>query len=63
MKFCNNFWLSHGCDLEPGHEGNHACIIKYDSDEGFVQEVCCEHDGRFMISPNGHKSAVELFAI
>lgn len=23
---CNIFWGSHGCSLEPGHDGQHLCL-------------------------------------
>ena len=35
--YCNFFWGSHGCDLPPGHEGNHLC--------GLLDGPCSRHDG------------------
>jgi hypothetical protein len=32
-EFCPVFWGSHGCDLSPGHDGAHLCLLLYDPRE------------------------------
>lgn len=34
---CNWFWGSHGCSLEPGHDGLHLC--------GTPDDPCSKHSG------------------
>lgn len=36
-KSCNWYWGSHGCELLPGHDGNHLC--------GTHEDPCSRHDG------------------
>lgn len=64
MTLCNTFWGSHGCDLPPGHDGNHKCINTwYDMDDVALQELCCENDGEFTIYESGTRIECAVFSL
>lgn len=38
-RFCDTFWGSHGCDLDPGHLGDCVCLLivsSIDTEEPWV---------------------------
>lgn len=37
--YCDVFWGSHGCSLEPGHKGPCRCITPFYDEDGNVNEM------------------------
>jgi len=44
---CPYCWGSHGCDLPPGHTGDHQCITNGDDPSVTYGEICSQR-------PRGH---------
>lgn len=41
-SYCDTFWGSHGCSLEPGHAGPCRCITEFYGEDGETVESYSE---------------------